>query len=680
MPAERADWAARVPDRRLLLAALLTGTGYYLGTKVGFALTFHPHPIAVLWPPNAILMGALLVTPATRWGWLLAAAFVAHLVGELQANVPALMVLGWFVSNAAQALIGAVLVRRYSRRGPALFSVASVSVYIAFAVLLAPFLASFLDAAFVKLVGWGQGDYWSLWKTRFFSNVLTTLTIVPVIVCLAAEDGKALRVFDSSRAAEAAVLLAGALAVCVTVFLLGPAASGAAPALVYLPLPLLLWAALRFGPPGTSVLFMLLALTAIWGAGHGHGPFAGGDPRENAASVQVFLTFVAVIFLYLAGAVQERRDAESRLRESEERFSTAFRSSPDAIWIVRQADGRIIEVNDRWEATFGYVRDYAVGRTAWDLGLYPSEAAYTRFLASAWEGPQKHEEELILRARDGRSVLVQVAAQTVDVSDERCLIVTMRDITGQRLAELEAREQRQQLTHLNRVATVGELSGALAHELNQPLTAILSNAQAAQRFMARDPADLSEIRAILADIVEADKRAGEVIRRLRTMLKKGEVQFLPLDLNELLTDVLDLAHSDLVTRHVAVDTRLDSGLPRVSGDRVELQQLFLNLVSNACESMGDREHSQRELSISTSYEWDGMVQVVVADRGCGIPPDRLQRLFEPFYTTKEQGLGLGLAICRTIVAAHGGRIVAENNRQGGATLRVFIPAGAARTA
>jgi C4-dicarboxylate-specific signal transduction histidine kinase len=164
------------------------------------------------------------------------------------------------------------------------------------------------------------------------------------------------------------------------------------------------------------------------------------------------------------------------------------------------------------------------------------------------------------------------------------------------------------------------------------------------------------------------------------MLKKGDVQFVPLDLNELLTDVLDLAHSDLVTRHVAVDTRLDSGLPRVSGDRVELQQLFLNLVSNACESMAGREHSQRELSISTSYEWDGMVQVVVADRGCGIPPDRLERLFEPFYTTKEQGLGLGLAICRTIVAAHGGRIAAGNNRQGGANLRVFIPAGAGRTA
>jgi two-component system sensor kinase FixL len=665
-------------DRRLLVAALLTGAGYYLGVKVGFALTFDPHPIAVLWPPNAILLAALLVAPARWWGWLIGAAFAAHLVAQLEASVPAAMVLCWFLTNAAEALIGAVCVRRYTRQGPLLFSLGSVTVFIAFAVVLAPFLTSFLDAGFVTLIGWGTAGYWELWSARFFSNVLTTLTIVPPIVAFAAERGSPLRWGDPSKIAEAALLLTSAIAVCIAVFFLGPAESGATVALVYLPLPFLLWAALRFGPAGASTLFVIVAFAAVWSASHGHGPFSTNSPHENAFAVQVFLMFVAVTLLCLTAAVQERRDAEGRLRDSEERFATAFRSSPDAMSIQRKSDGRIIEINDRWKDIIGFRRAEAVGRTGWDLGLYGDEAEYTRFLALIGEHGGAREAELALRSREGREILGLIAAESVEMGGESCIIVTMRDMTAQRSAELEAREQRQQLTHLTRVATVGELSGALAHELNQPLTAILSNAQAAQRFLARDPVDLTEIREILGDIVEADKRAGLVIRRLRTMLKKGEVQFAPLDLNEVLADVLDLAHGDLVTRNVTVATRFNLGAPLVSGDRVELQQLFLNLVSNACEAMGGLDLVRRELVISTSYEWDGTVQAAVTDRGRGIPPERMGRLFEPFYTTKEQGLGLGLAICRTIATAHGGRIWGENSAEGGATFTVSLPTQQAR--
>lgn len=658
-----------------VLASLLVGVGYYLGVKIGFALTFHPHPIAVLWPPNAILLAALLVTPMRWWGWLLAAALSAHLVAQLQANVPAAMVMCWFVSNASEALIGAYCVRRFTQGAPGLGSVRNVAVFMLFAVFFAPFLTSFVDAGFVKLIGWGGSDYWQLWRTRFFSNVLTTLTIVPVIVSLAGARRVARRMSDPARVAEAAALLLSVGAVCGIVFYAAPAESGATPVLLYLPLPFLLWAALRFGLAGSSTAFMIVALTAIWGASHGEGPFAIGTPAQNAFSVQIFLTFTAVMLLTLAAAVQERKRTKSRLRDMEDLFATAFRSSPDAISISRKADGHLLEINDRWEKTFGYARNEAVGRTVQELGIYASEAERLRFQAAAVDHGSVREMAVGLRARDGRDIQALVAAETVEMGGEPCFIITVRDLTAQRAAELEAREQRQQLTHLTRVATLGEMSGALAHELNQPLTAILSNSQAALRFLARDPVDLDEIREILRDIVEADKRAGEVIRRLRTMLKKGEIQFTPLDLNELLGDVIDLAHGDLVTRNMRVTTRFNSRLPLVSGDRVELQQLFLNLVSNACEAMAGRDESQHELSVTTSYEWDGTVHVAVADRGSGIPPDRLQRLFEPFYTTREQGLGLGLAICRTITSAHGGRIWAENNVGGGATFHVAVPIG-----
>jgi two-component system sensor kinase FixL len=239
-------------------------------------------------------------------------------------------------------------------------------------------------------------------------------------------------------------------------------------------------------------------------------------------------------------------------------------------------------------------------------------------------------------------------------------------------AERQAREQRHQLVHLTRVAMLGELSGALAHELNQPLAAILSNAQAGQRFLAQEPADLGEIRGILDDIVKDDKRAGEIIARLRPLLRKDEIQFSVLDANEVVREVLSLIHGDLVTRNVEVRLACCSGELMVRGDCVQLQQVLLNLIVNACEAMSENEPRTRRLRIAT-HAAAGRVRLSVADTGPGIPADRLDRLFEPFFTTKRQGLGLGLSISRSIVDAHGGCLQAENGAGGGAIFCITLP-------
>jgi len=220
---------------------------------------------------------------------------------------------------------------------------------------------------------------------------------------------------------------------------------------------------------------------------------------------------------------------------------------------------------------------------------------------------------------------------------------------------------------------LGELSGSLAHELNQPLTAILSNAQAAQRFLDSEVVDLNEVRAILADIVEDDRRAGEVIRRLRLLLKKGEVQHAPVDLNETVGEVLKLVKSDLMNHGVNVESEFAFDLPMIHGDRVQLQQVLINLIMNGCDAMARAESRDRRLSLQTASANGDGVRVVVTDRGCGIPPDCVERIFEPFYTTKKQGMGLGLAVCRTIVAAHGGKLWAENNPDRGASFFMTIP-------
>ena len=248
------------------------------------------------------------------------------------------------------------------------------------------------------------------------------------------------------------------------------------------------------------------------------------------------------------------------------------------------------------------------------------------------------------------------------------------DITAQKQAELEAARQRNELVHLSRVTALGELSTSLAHELTHPLTAILSNAQAAQRFLARDDVDLDEVREILNDIATEDQRAGEVIHRLRRLLKKGEPpkHCDDVDLNEVVRDVVKLMRNDLINQNVIVDTDLAQNLPAVTGDRVELQQVLLNLVLNACEAMADGGSSERQLLIASKLE-KSAVHVSVTDRGGGIPEEKPEQVFERFFTTKNEGMGLGLSICRTIIDAHRGEIWATNNSDRGATFHFSLP-------
>jgi two-component system, LuxR family, sensor kinase FixL len=255
-------------------------------------------------------------------------------------------------------------------------------------------------------------------------------------------------------------------------------------------------------------------------------------------------------------------------------------------------------------------------------------------------------------------------------------LASIVDISERKLAELEAARQRNELVHLSRVTTLGEFSSSLAHELSLPLAAILSNAQAAQRFLAHGGTDLAEVREILNDIVSEDKRAGEVIRRLRLLLKKGEVRQHSLGINEVVQDVLKLMRGDLVNQNVTVDIELAQNLPTVTGDPVQLQQVLLNLVVNACDAMTDCDTPERRLLVRTGMEnGSSAVRVSVTDRGDSIPEEKMEQIFEPFFTTKAKGMGLGLSVCRTIIVAHQGKLWATNNADCGATFHFSLPTG-----
>jgi two-component system sensor kinase FixL len=364
------------------------------------------------------------------------------------------------------------------------------------------------------------------------------------------------------------------------------------------------------------------------------------------------------------------------LKRGEERMRLAVEAAPNAMVMVNR-EGQILLLNAQAEKVFGYAREELLGRSLEVLIPESFRSGHPGHRHDYHLAPSARAmgagRDLHGRRKDGSEVPVEVGLNPIDTPEGPCVLASVIDITERRRIEAEAALQRNELAHLSRVAMLGELSGSLAHELNQPLAAILSNAQAAQRILGSGVADMDEIREILKDIVQDDRRAGEVIKRLRALFRKEELRYRPLEVNDVVLDVLKLLRSDLLNRDVAVRTELAAGLPQVDGDPVQLQQVLLNLVINGCDAM-EGTPGERRLTLRTAAAAGGEVEVSVADRGWGIPPADLQRIFDPFVSTKSEGMGLGLAVCRTIVDAHAGRLWAANNTDRGASFYFTLPA------
>ena len=369
----------------------------------------------------------------------------------------------------------------------------------------------------------------------------------------------------------------------------------------------------------------------------------------------------------LAGAAIDHHRSQEALRQSEERNRAILRAVPDLMFVFSD-DGVYLDFHAKDPKELLVPPEAFLGKRMRDIMPPPLADSFSQAFerALATNEPERLEYSLDLshEQRFFEACIVRC--------DSDKLLSIVRDITDRKRAELDAAAQRQELAHLNRVLILAEQSGALAHELSQPLAAILANAQAARHLLDRTPLDLDELRETLDDVIKSDKRAGTVIHRLRELLKKSNAVLQPLDLNEVTREVLDLTHSDLLLRRVPITTALSPGIPPVLGDRVQLQQVILNLVINACDAMSTVDPAERALKLTTVAD-DECVQIAISDRGVGIPDGALDSVFDPFVTHRADGLGLGLAISRSIVVAHHGRIQAENNADRGATFRCFLP-------
>jgi signal transduction histidine kinase len=259
------------------------------------------------------------------------------------------------------------------------------------------------------------------------------------------------------------------------------------------------------------------------------------------------------------------------------------------------------------------------------------------------------------------------------VAEAMLIFALLVQLRRRRQAEFAQQRSRDELAHIARVSTMGQLTSTLAHEINQPLGAILRNTEAAELFLQKRPPDFEELRTILADIRRDNQRAGDVIDRLRTMLKRRELQFEPISLKSLVDQMVNLTQAELESRKIRLQVEMPHDLPPVRGDRVQLQQVLLNLIFNGADAMNDQPPGDRQLTVCARGKDGRTVEMAVSDRGHGIPAEMLAQIFHPFFTTKANGLGMGLAISQTIINTHGGRIWAENNPGGGACFRFTVP-------
>ena len=417
-----------------------------------------------------------------------------------------------------------------------------------------------------------------------------------------------------------------------------------------------------------TTLIMVQANLILWGRVQ-MPPTIGLFSMALVFAVGIELSLDMLRTAELAKALQV---TESELRNSEERLMLAAAAANAGLWKLNQRTGKVI-MTPKMEAIFGLAPKQEFTFQDWIALIYPADQERMLEAKQAINPGQEIILEYRIVLPDGQMRWIRSHLRRAEDSAGQPikLMGVSMDITEHKLKEDEISRQRLELSHIQRVASLGALSGSIAHEINQPLAIILTNAQAAQRLIARDPADLAELRDILDDIVREDRRAGEVIRRMRDLLKRDGPSFQAVRINDALQEVLRLMRRELLDRGVAVSLHLEETLAQVLGDRISLEQVMLNLIGNACDAMAGNPPGDRRLRLS-SWREGAKVRLSVSDNGCGLPADKTL-CFEPFFTTKAGGLGMGLPICLTILETHGGRLWGEPNPLRGAVFHMELP-------
>jgi len=775
------DLARRMADEAA--APVGVAIAYYVSCLVGFALRYPSSGISFFWPPNAVLLTALLIVAPRRWPALIAGAFVAHGVAHAEDGIRTLAWSVQYFGNASQALLAAVIMRRYGAVAIHEDSRQSL-IFIIGACVVAPAIASLTPAYIYVSLGWAT-DVFAAWRARTVSNAMATLVLVPSLLALwrYRVQRPALHAWRVVEFVALFVGLAAPHAIASAVSrsgLLGLSVALAATT------PFLIWAAVRFGGVGLSfaltaaLLMMSQTATQMGGVG-------GGLPSDTIVGVQLLFTGIAVPLSLLAGLLQQQRTAHRALVDVEHQNRAILRAlpdttvlhtkqgailqsypgrvddavktrpvvdaiSPDVVSIVvttpLTADGEEPQVHEysdgpddaarRYEArsvavdrerTVTIIRDiterwrsqqalleaqsrYTLALGAGGIGVWQYDVARRRFHVDGtlktilgyadeeisgafadWQAvvfePDRDdlterlsalvtgaagsfEAEFRVVHKDGSSRWIVSRGSATDINDGKParVIGTYAHITERKEAERALTEAHDRLARLGRIEAMSELTASVAHELSQPLAVISTNVLACLRGL--DSERHRDLSAALKDVLEETWRASKIIERTQRLFGNRSPQPISLNLNTVVREVVRIASPRLRELHVRLQEALDPAIPNVYADDVQMQQVLFNLVLNAAEALRGVDTNRRVVRVSTRHTRRHVI-VSVRDTGIGLDQADATRIFEPFYTTKETGTGVGLAISRSIVQSHGGTLWGVSNSDYGSTFRFKIP-------
>ncbi|MBV8275736.1 MAG: PAS domain S-box protein, partial [Verrucomicrobia bacterium] len=363
-------------------------------------------------------------------------------------------------------------------------------------------------------------------------------------------------------------------------------------------------------------------------------------------------------------------------KNAQDRLRLVVEGSPNGIVLINNR-GRIELVNTEAEMLFGYWREELIGQPVEILVPERFREAYSLHRAKFIVAPKPRTlgagRELFGRRKDGSEFPVEIGISPIQGEKGILILAAVVDISARKQAEAESRLYREELAHLARIEIVAEMATALAHELNQPLSGIMNNASAGRRFIAKGRADMPKLDRLLEAVIMDARRAGEIIRGIRDMVRKGEGVRTTVDLNHIITEVVHFVRSDALERHCDILTELDPKLPAVSANPVLVQQVLLNIVINAFDAMRQTPSAERRVIIRSERQSDGKASISVRDFGTGLPAENPERIFEPFFSTKRDGLGMGLSIARSIISSHGGELSATNAEGGGTLVHFSLP-------
>jgi two-component system, LuxR family, sensor kinase FixL len=687
LPAAPADSARGWTFVRILGPAAVVGLAYYAGCLAGFALRFPQSGISFFWPPTAVLTVALLLGAPRSWGLFLSTALAAHAVAHLQDGVPPGALLIQFLGNACQALIAAAIVRRYQRRRPLLADTRNVLIFVAGVCVAAPAVASLIPASVYVSLGWAP-NFVDAWLARSLSNAVASLSLVPALIG-ACQFILARPVRPPARVTEFGLLLCGiVVAHYATAFLVRSDLLGLS-VVLYAPTPFLIWAMVRFGLSGLSFAVLWTTLLTASLAAAGLSPLLATAAANGLLGVQVLVGAEAVLLMIIGGLLEDKRVEHARLieaavendvmltelRVARHRYELATASGAVGVWDGDLREGHV-HLDGDVATRLGYRADEIENTTAaWMRLVSPADRPEVESQLAAMRTGISSGVDLECRMcrRDGSfrwftikgAVTERVGGMATRASG------TYTDITERKEADAALREATAALARTWRAVTLAEFSASLAHELNQPLAAIAANVEAGIHGLDGS-ASTNEMRRALNDTLTESRRAAQIVARTQAMFSTGGSERVPLRLSDAIRDIVSVAQPRLRELEIALELRLDDTVGDVLADAVQVRQVLMNLVGNAREAMRDSPAARRRLRIITR-RCRSVAVIDVRDTGCGFPPDVRARIFEPFYSTKPDGTGMGLAICRSVVESHGGSICALRNAGAGATFRIRMP-------